>query len=123
MCQFHTDDYIDFLSRVTPENMDAFVKEQSKCMFETKLHLLFFYGYDNRLAFLFFSLLLLFYYLFIYLFLQLTWVMTVLYSTDYLNIVQYLQVDLWVCGEILDARRRVLLFITTFFGFIYIYVY
>ncbi|CAO3692949.1 unnamed protein product [Rhizopus microsporus] len=28
--QFHTDDYIDFLSRVTPENMDQFQKEQAK---------------------------------------------------------------------------------------------
>ncbi|CAO3650623.1 unnamed protein product [Cunninghamella echinulata] len=30
MTQFHTDDYIDFLSRVTPENMDQFQKEQAK---------------------------------------------------------------------------------------------
>lgn len=32
MTQFHTDDYIDFLSRVTPENMESFQKEQAKCM-------------------------------------------------------------------------------------------
>ncbi|KAI2620433.1 hypothetical protein GGR54DRAFT_98366 [Hypoxylon sp. NC1633] len=30
MTQFHTDDYIDFLQRVTPENMDMFQKEQGK---------------------------------------------------------------------------------------------
>ncbi|KAA8912752.1 hypothetical protein FN846DRAFT_773121 [Sphaerosporella brunnea] len=30
MCQFHTDEYIDFLSKVTPDNMDAFAKEQGK---------------------------------------------------------------------------------------------
>jgi histone deacetylase 1/2 len=31
MTQFHTDDYIDFLSRVTPENMEQYQKEQAKC--------------------------------------------------------------------------------------------
>jgi histone deacetylase 1/2 len=31
MTQFHTDDYIDFLSRVTPDNMEALSKEQAKC--------------------------------------------------------------------------------------------
>lgn len=36
MTQFHTDDYIDFLSRVTPENMDQFQKEQAKC--KSKAH-------------------------------------------------------------------------------------
>ncbi|KAJ5601930.1 hypothetical protein N7510_011464 [Penicillium lagena] len=30
MTQFHTDEYIDFLSKVTPDNMDNFSKEQSK---------------------------------------------------------------------------------------------
>lgn len=30
MTQFHTDEYIDFLSKVTPDNMDSFSKEQSK---------------------------------------------------------------------------------------------
>ncbi|ODQ64743.1 histone deacetylase [Nadsonia fulvescens var. elongata DSM 6958] len=30
MCQFHTDEYIDFLSRVSPDNMDSFAKEQVK---------------------------------------------------------------------------------------------
>jgi len=30
MTQFHTDEYIDFLQKVTPENMDGFGKEQSK---------------------------------------------------------------------------------------------
>ncbi|KAI0034943.1 hypothetical protein K488DRAFT_76952 [Vararia minispora EC-137] len=31
MTQFHTDDYIEFLSRVTPSNMDNYRKEQYKC--------------------------------------------------------------------------------------------
>lgn len=30
MTQFHTDEYIEFLQRVTPDNMDSYVKEQSK---------------------------------------------------------------------------------------------
>ena len=30
MTQFHTDDYIDFLRKVTPDNMDQFQREQSK---------------------------------------------------------------------------------------------
>lgn len=30
MTQFHTDEYIEFLHKVTPDNMDNFLKEQSK---------------------------------------------------------------------------------------------
>jgi acetoin utilization deacetylase AcuC-like enzyme len=30
MTQFHTDEYIDFLYKVTPDNMDNFAREQSK---------------------------------------------------------------------------------------------
>ncbi|PHH67337.1 hypothetical protein CDD81_102 [Ophiocordyceps australis] len=30
MTQFHTDDYIDFLQKVTPDNMDSYMREQSK---------------------------------------------------------------------------------------------
>ena len=30
MTQFHTDEYIEFLSKVTPDNMDQFSKEQGK---------------------------------------------------------------------------------------------
>ncbi|OAV95628.1 hypothetical protein PTTG_04745 [Puccinia triticina 1-1 BBBD Race 1] len=30
MAQFHTDDYVDFLSKVTPDNMEEFLKEQAK---------------------------------------------------------------------------------------------
>ena len=30
MTQFHTDEYVDFLQRVTPDNMDQFGREQSK---------------------------------------------------------------------------------------------
>lgn len=36
MTQFHTDDYIDFLSRVTPENMEQYPKEQAKCKHRTR---------------------------------------------------------------------------------------
>ncbi|KAA1468553.1 histone deacetylase complex catalytic component RPD3 [Dentipellis sp. KUC8613] len=31
MTQFHSDEYVDFLSRITPSNMNSFVKEQHKC--------------------------------------------------------------------------------------------
>jgi histone deacetylase 1/2 len=31
MTQFHSDEYVDFLSRVSPSNMNTFVKEQHKC--------------------------------------------------------------------------------------------
>lgn len=31
MTQFHSDDYVDFLSRITPVNMNSFIKEQHKC--------------------------------------------------------------------------------------------
>lgn len=31
MSQFHTDDYVDFLYRVTPDNLDAYVREQARC--------------------------------------------------------------------------------------------
>ena len=30
MTQFHTDEYIDFLKRVTPDNMEQYQKEQGK---------------------------------------------------------------------------------------------
>ncbi|PWN46207.1 hypothetical protein IE81DRAFT_319603 [Ceraceosorus guamensis] len=30
MSQFHTDEYVDFLSKVTPDNVDHFVREQSR---------------------------------------------------------------------------------------------
>lgn len=30
MSQFHTDEYVDFLNRVTPDNVDGFVREQAK---------------------------------------------------------------------------------------------
>jgi histone deacetylase 1/2 len=33
MTQFHSDDYIEFLSKITPSNMGNFVKEQHKCQF------------------------------------------------------------------------------------------
>lgn len=28
MCQFHSDEYIDFLARATPDNLDLFNKEK-----------------------------------------------------------------------------------------------
>ena len=33
MTQFHSDEYVDFLSRITPSNMSSFVKEQYKCLY------------------------------------------------------------------------------------------
>lgn len=30
MTQFHTDEYVDFLQKVTPDNMDQFAREQGK---------------------------------------------------------------------------------------------
>ena len=30
MTQFHTDEYVDFLQKVTPDNMESFAKEQGK---------------------------------------------------------------------------------------------
>ena len=32
MTKFHSDEYIDFLYRVTPENLDQFNKYQQKCI-------------------------------------------------------------------------------------------
>lgn len=31
MTQFHSDEYVEFLSKITPSNMNSFVKEQHKC--------------------------------------------------------------------------------------------
>ncbi|KAG2747567.1 hypothetical protein P692DRAFT_201932749 [Suillus brevipes Sb2] len=31
MTQFHSDEYIEFLSRITPSNMNSYIKEQHKC--------------------------------------------------------------------------------------------
>lgn len=31
MTQFHSDEYVDFLSRISPINMNSFIKEQHKC--------------------------------------------------------------------------------------------
>lgn len=30
MTQFHTDEYVDFLQKVTPDNMDSYAREQGK---------------------------------------------------------------------------------------------
>lgn len=32
MTQFHSDEYVDFLSRITPTNMNSYSKEQHKCI-------------------------------------------------------------------------------------------
>jgi histone deacetylase 1/2 len=40
MTQFHSDEYVDFLSRVTPTNMNSYIKEQHKCK-STLLYLSF----------------------------------------------------------------------------------
>ena len=37
MCQFHTDEYVEFLSKVTPENMESFAKEQGRCKEHTRI--------------------------------------------------------------------------------------
>lgn len=39
MTQFHSDEYVDFLSKITPVNMNSFIKEQHKCMGNRALHL------------------------------------------------------------------------------------
>jgi acetoin utilization deacetylase AcuC-like enzyme len=31
MTQFHSDEYVDFLNRITPVNMNSYIKEQHKC--------------------------------------------------------------------------------------------
>ena len=31
MTQFHSDEYVEFLARVTPGNMNSYIKEQHKC--------------------------------------------------------------------------------------------
>ena len=31
MTQFHSDEYVEFLSKITPSNMNSFIKEQHKC--------------------------------------------------------------------------------------------
>lgn len=33
MTQFHSDEYVEFLSRVTPGNMNSYIKEQHKCAY------------------------------------------------------------------------------------------
>ena len=67
MSQFHTDDYVDFLYRVTPDNLDAYVREQSKCALCFVLCLT-----------------------------QIMWAMTAPYLTDSLNTAPFQQVDRWV---------------------------
>lgn len=31
MTQFHSDEYVEFLSKINPSNMNSFVKDQHKC--------------------------------------------------------------------------------------------
>ena len=38
MSQFHSDEYVEFLNRVTPNNMHQYMKEQLKCAFLFALH-------------------------------------------------------------------------------------
>jgi len=33
MTQFHSDEYVEFLARVTPGNMNSYIKEQHKCVY------------------------------------------------------------------------------------------
>ena len=39
MSQFHSDEYVEFLQRITPENMNQYTKEQMKCAFLPSLAL------------------------------------------------------------------------------------
>jgi histone deacetylase 1/2 len=48
MTQFHSDEYVDFLSRVSPSNMNSFVKEQHKCSSYFLFHLLNTFIYIHR---------------------------------------------------------------------------
>jgi histone deacetylase 1/2 len=41
MSQFHTDEYVDFLYRITPDNAHQFAKEQVKCAREPDLAICF----------------------------------------------------------------------------------
>jgi hypothetical protein len=68
MCQFHSDDYIDFLSKVTPENMAAFSTQQTKC---TTLSL------NGQAKY------------------QLMWVMTVLCLTDFSSFAGFQGEEVW----------------------------
>jgi acetoin utilization deacetylase AcuC-like enzyme len=36
MTQFHTDDYIEFLHRINPENANNYAREQQKCTLATR---------------------------------------------------------------------------------------
>jgi histone deacetylase 1/2 len=33
MSQFHTDEYVDFLYRINPENANGYAREQQKCQY------------------------------------------------------------------------------------------
>ena len=46
MTQFHSDEYVKFLKRVTPSNMSSFVKEQHKCK---EVHLVLVYSVTEKL--------------------------------------------------------------------------
>jgi hypothetical protein len=37
MSQFHSDEYVEFLGKITPENMNLFGREQTKCQWPTYL--------------------------------------------------------------------------------------
>ena len=39
MTQFHSDEYVDFLSRINPSNMNSYIKEQHKCLSSTHIWL------------------------------------------------------------------------------------
>ena len=36
MTQFHSDDYVEFLSKIIPSNMSSYVKEQHKCTLKSQ---------------------------------------------------------------------------------------
>lgn len=75
MSQFHTDEYVDFLHRITPDNAHMFAKEQVKCQ---PLCVTVVVPLANTL-------------------LQTTWEMIVRYLTGCSSIAQYQLAAPWVC--------------------------
>jgi len=93
MTQFHSDEYVDFLSRITPTNMNSYIKEQHKCLFSLCFHPSFL---EIRIFDVSDS--------WTYGDLQITSVMIVLYSTVCSNIAQYPPEDRWV-RELFSGSR------------------
>jgi acetoin utilization deacetylase AcuC-like enzyme len=93
MTQFHSDEYVDFLSRITPTNMNSYIKEQHKCLFSLCFHPSFL---EIRIFDVSDS--------WTYGDLQIMSVMIVLYSTACSNIARYPPEDRWV-RELFSGSR------------------